>query len=824
MKIWPLALCALLALAGCFKDEGTGCLVNSDCPVEQFCHQGTCDQIPTADPSSPDLPSPDLSLADDLPSEMGPPRDLGHDLDLDAEPAPPDLDLSPPPDVPGEDQGTPAPDLAGEDMDTGAPEGPEDIPADLPEDLQEDLPGEDAQVDLQEEDLHEDVPEDSPDALACAPAPEICDGLDNDCDGDTDEGCDEDGDGFCDAQMLFVDSDVARALCPGGGGDCEDQDRAIHPDAEESCDGRDNNCDQRTDEGCDDDADGFCDAQMLFVDNAAARILCPGGGGDCEDQDRALHPDAEEACDGLNNDCDEDMDEGCDDDADGFCDAQLRFVDSDAARITCWRGPGDCLDEDPQVNPGAPELCDGIDNNCNGELDQSDPAYAQLCAQQQGVCQGSLQPCLRGQPLDCQEEDYQRHAQARGLSYQRVAVFGEALCDAEDNNCDGRVDEPCGTGSCSPVLLGEATAQTLYGSPSVALSPQGVQGVAWRELDPQRPLESGRPWVALYDPAQGVLLQQALLPHSALDSQVGASHVDITWDTGSQSFVVAVAVRRLLGAQVLLEVLLYSLPAPGWTPEPAVVVQRSLASAPLSLVALRVQGSPAGLAVALLKRTDQVQPLELCQSRSLGSLRCGAVDGAAASPIPSLEQGGQHALALAPRGARLAVAYRTGHDLRLYEVEGSRVTAEASLPGSQAPLWPVLVEDAQDHGGTRVAYLRGDQGGDLLVLARWPAGAQQAQVELTQALSPVRGQRHEVGLSLPPAWEEALALQRDDNKVTLEGSALLFSALEGAPPRTLAMPAWNHGVAPLAVSTAPNRGLSLQSVNPQGRRLCAPSP
>jgi hypothetical protein len=106
--------------------------------------------------------------------------------------------------------------------------------------------------------------------IDCQPQPEECNGMDDDCDGLTDEDFDQDGDGF--------------TVC---GGDCDDGRASDHPGAEEECDGRDNDCDGDTDEGFDQDGDGFrtCD-------------------GDCDPLDPTVFPGAPELCDGKDNDCD----------------------------------------------------------------------------------------------------------------------------------------------------------------------------------------------------------------------------------------------------------------------------------------------------------------------------------------------------------------------------------------------------------------------------------------------------------------------------------------------------------------------------------------
>jgi len=241
-----------------------------------------------------------------------------------------------------------------------------------------------------------------------APQPEICNGIDDNCDGAVDESgqwwySDADGDGYG-GEGDQMDSCTQPPDYVADGNDCDDNDPAVNPGAAEICDGTDNNCDGVVDEGFDLDADGFASC-----------------GGDCDDGDASVNPDAVEVCDGLDNNCDGVVDEGFDLDADGV--------------TTC---AGDCDDAKPAVYPGAAEICDGTDNNCDGQVDEGvlQTWYEDWDTDGYGDALYSVQAC--GQPAG-----YVADATDCNDLNANVNPSAVEICDGIDNNCDGQIDEGC---------------------------------------------------------------------------------------------------------------------------------------------------------------------------------------------------------------------------------------------------------------------------------------------------------------------------------------------------------------------------------------------
>ena len=190
---------------------------------------------------------------------------------------------------------------------------------------------------------------------------------------------DADADGYGDSTTTTASCEAPSGYVSIGT-DCDDLNANINPDITEVCDDIDNDCDGSTDEGvtttyyADDDSDGYGDASSS-TDDCSQPSGTTTDDTDCDDTESTTNPGATEYCDGVDNDCDEDTDE--DDAADAstwYADADADgYGDSTTTTASCEAPSGyvedntDCDNTDATVYPGAKEACgDGVDSDCDG--------------------------------------------------------------------------------------------------------------------------------------------------------------------------------------------------------------------------------------------------------------------------------------------------------------------------------------------------------------------------------------------------------------------------------------------------------------------------
>jgi hypothetical protein len=313
--------------------------------------------------------------------------------------------------------------------------------------------------------------------------------------GALEEDCSDPADYNCDGSTVFIDEDQDGA---GACVDCDDHDPSRSPDLRESCNDRDDNCDGFVDEStavdartwyADQDNDGFgddntalrlCDAPVGYItqggdcddsdpdktittawyldsdgdgdgDPASGVLSCepPAGyvaaSGDCDDGNIEISSFAVESCDGLDNDCDGLVDNNAgllwylDGDGDGFGGTPLYACTQPAGYIS---EGGDCDDVNSAIFPGATEVCDGSDNDCDGLVDDADPDqtgktlwYQDLDGDGYGNASSSLYACTQPagyllNATDCDDTTASAHPGA------------VEVCDSSnlDEDCNGFAD------------------------------------------------------------------------------------------------------------------------------------------------------------------------------------------------------------------------------------------------------------------------------------------------------------------------------------------------------------------------------------------------
>jgi hypothetical protein len=234
-------------------------------------------------------------------------------------------------------------------------------------------------------------------ALVFPGNPEICDAIDQDCDPSTLGGADADHDGALPVACCNPQPD-GSTMC---GRDCNDMNPSISQLATEICDMIDNDCDTSVDEGVtlmswpDVDLDGYGDA------SATPDVVCvvpssrANQGGDCDDHQLAVHPMATEQCNGVDDDCDGTVDEG----ATAACaigGSTMECIGGHCAVTGCAAGHFDC--NGLATDGCEASLCD--QSNICGVCGNSCGTSARLCGMGQCVLTVSLLASMNGVVID----------------------------------------------------------------------------------------------------------------------------------------------------------------------------------------------------------------------------------------------------------------------------------------------------------------------------------------------------------------------------------------------------------------------------------------
>ena len=307
----------------------------------------------------------------------------------------------------------------------------------------------------------------------------------------------------------------------------------------------------------DDDRDGFGDAASGTIQDCDVPPGYAAVDGDCDPFRSSIYPGAPELCNGRDDDCDGEIDEDAqpipyypDLDGDGFGDPLATPIESCEPPAGYVDNDDDCDDRDPSTHPEATEVCDHVDNDCDGLVDEGvrEVCGVGLCMREAASCSGG---CVPGPAL-------------------------EERCNNVDDDCDGEIDEApacpqgqrCVEFTCvdadalpplgvappaSPVSTGQPGV-TPPGEPPApgASSPSPAPaGSAPETASPSAP-NPGAPPPAAHEDAPTTAAPQPLTPASGASASGSGCHLSGAATTASTTapwllLLAASALRRRRG-------------------------------------------------------------------------------------------------------------------------------------------------------------------------------------------------------------------------------------------------------------------------------------
>jgi surface protein len=260
------------------------------------------------------------------------------------------------------------------------------------------------------------------------PSEEVCNNLDDNCDGTVDENVkltfyrDADNDAYGDVNLEAQGCSAPLGYVADFN-DCNDNNSQINPSATESCDGIDNDCSALTVDGLSESWYNLATTCGVGVCEGNAGVMtCQGGVqiNTCNAFTGAIVESCDDATgyDAIDNNCDGNIDLNCE----SYCDVDGDGYTTHAVCLFAGKSLGDCDDSAANIHPGAEEVCDNVDNNCNAQVDDG------LTFDLDGDGYSSIGSC-QGTKNDCDDAQF------------AINPYATEVCNAFDDNCNGLVNE-----------------------------------------------------------------------------------------------------------------------------------------------------------------------------------------------------------------------------------------------------------------------------------------------------------------------------------------------------------------------------------------------